>query len=71
MSARGRPVRGEAVSLRGSAAGGCRVGGPPDPRLLTPVVRVGGGMENAMTVNTKNNTNGNDGMITAVNNTAC
>jgi hypothetical protein len=31
----------------------------------------GGGMEHAMTVNTTNNTNGNDGMSTAVGNSAC
>jgi hypothetical protein len=31
----------------------------------------GGGMEHAMDVNKTNNTNGNDGMSTAVNNTAC
>jgi hypothetical protein len=31
----------------------------------------GGGMQHAMTVNSTNNTNGNDGMSTAVNNTAC
>jgi hypothetical protein len=31
----------------------------------------GGGMQRAMDVNDTNNTNGNDGMTTAVNNTAC
>jgi hypothetical protein len=34
-------------------------------------VPVDGGMEHAMDVNKTNNTNGNDGMSTAVNNTAC